>query len=52
MVELAEARDHLAEAPVLEERLNVFLRSNGGTNRDQRTPWQETAVFEERLKVF
>jgi hypothetical protein len=28
---MVEANDYLAEAAVLEDKLNVFLRSNGGT---------------------
>ena len=35
---MVEANDYLAEAAVLEDKLNVFLRSNGGTGGGQGLP--------------
>ncbi len=38
MVGLVEAKDYLAEAAVLENKLKVFLRSNGGAGWGQGLP--------------
>ncbi len=38
MVGLVEAKDSLAEAAILEDKLHVFLRSNGGTGGGQGLP--------------
>ncbi len=35
---LVEAKDYLAEAGFLEDKINVFLRSNGGTGGGQGLP--------------